>query len=468
MTTWSREQEAIFRWFETCQGSLNVVARAGTGKTTVSVEGLRLAPRRMTKLAAAFDVARKDDLLARVPPGVAVRTLNSLGNGACQVARWGIQVDRDKGYRIARKLLAGARPRDVTALVRAASIAKAALARTESSVSDALDGTDLVLPSWIDRDKFCELTLQAVNLALKEHDVVDFDDQIHHAVHYEYDLPKYDVVLVDEAQDMTPAQVEMTLRCVKPGGSFVAVGDHFQAIGAYRGATGDALSVIRRRQGSAVLSLLTTYRCPKLVVAEANRYVDDLRAAPDAPDGVVRRATFDAFVSEARPGDLVLSRTGAPLFETALVLLARKVPASVRGRGIGDGLRGFIEGLRPAGVDDLRKKVAKWHEKERADAEKRARDTTEIDDRVRVVTILAAGVSTISDLYARMDRLFTEGPDEGRVVLSTVHRAKGSEAGRVFLFWDTFQPDASGDERNIAYVAVTRAREQLVYVEGVS
>ncbi len=61
--------------------------------------------------------------------------------------------------------------------------------------------------------------------------------------------------------------------------------------------------------------------------------------------------------------------------------------------------------------------------------------------------------------------------DEGRVVLSTIHQAKGLEWGAVFLLWvvegklpsarSSGDPDALEEERRLFYVAVTRARDEL-------
>lgn len=52
-----------------------------------------------------------------------------------------------------------------------------------------------------------------------------------------------------------------------------------------------------------------------------------------------------------------------------------------------------------------------------------------------------------------------------RIVCSTIHKAKGLEAGRVFILTDTFRKDATSiEEANIRYVAITRAQRELVWV----
>jgi superfamily I DNA/RNA helicase len=49
------------------------------------------------------------------------------------------------------------------------------------------------------------------------------------------------------------------------------------------------------------------------------------------------------------------------------------------------------------------------------------------------------------------------------ITCSSVHRAKGLEAERVFVLAKTLRTD-NDEERNISYVAITRAKSSLVYV----
>ena len=96
---------------------------------------------------------------------------------------------------------------------------------------------------------------------------------------------------------------------------------------------------------------------------------------------------------------------------------------------------------------------------------------------------LSEGLSGVRELTARIDDLFAEGDVGGpRVVCSTVHRAKGLEAERVYLLVDTFRSAvaysafcgdesaqggyAAVEEENLEYVAVTRAMSELVFVRG--
>ena len=87
-----------------------------------------------------------------------------------------------------------------------------------------------------------------------------------------------------------------------------------------------------------------------------------------------------------------------------------------------------------------------------------------VDDAAR------GGVTTLQGLTARIDGLF--GDAGGRVTLSTVHRAKGKEAENVFILLPHLMPLPNAEtpeereaEDCIRFVAVTRAKEKLVFVE---
>jgi superfamily I DNA/RNA helicase len=77
---------------------------------------------------------------------------------------------------------------------------------------------------------------------------------------------------------------------------------------------------------------------------------------------------------------------------------------------------------------------------------------------------LAETTQSIAELQQKLTTLFSdEGVSEGVVMCSTIHRAKGLEAGRVWVLEDTLK-GGNLEEENLRYVAVTRAKDELVLV----
>lgn len=75
------------------------------------------------------------------------------------------------------------------------------------------------------------------------------------------------------------------------------------------------------------------------------------------------------------------------------------------------------------------------------------------------------------ELEARVMNMFTDTPggEKDFIVCSSVHKSKGLERDRVFVLVETLYPGgrSSIEEQNIEYVAVTRAKQTLVWVNGI-
>jgi superfamily I DNA/RNA helicase len=80
--------------------------------------------------------------------------------------------------------------------------------------------------------------------------------------------------------------------------------------------------------------------------------------------------------------------------------------------------------------------------------------------------------AAVKEVLARISSIFAEDEDptkgEGKncVTLSSTHKFKGLERERACLLWDTYRPGDGDEERNLSYVACTRAKTHLVYVKG--
>ncbi len=89
--------------------------------------------------------------------------------------------------------------------------------------------------------------------------------------------------------------------------------------------------------------------------------------------------------------------------------------------------------------------------------------------------MLAKGLQNVADLTAALDRMFGDTP-EGEapkvLTLCTVHRSKGREWERVYILGrNRFMPSRWArkawqmeQEDNLQYVAVTRAKRELINV----
>lgn len=475
-------------------GNLMIRAVAGAGKTTTIVKCLDLIPVTRKVLFLAFNRKIAMELQTRVPKHVKAQTLNSLGHGAYM--GWmrvngmdpkTLEVDSGKVADHARELC---RFRDVghaigavTRMVRLAKSAGMAPMSTEPcralvrDTDDAwvrlMEHHDVDLPARNEVEMpvgdFLGLCRTVLLRSWETRQVIDYDDQLWLSVLLGARVPSYDWVFCDESQDLSPLQHELMARALGPAGRVVAVGDDRQAIYGFRGAAADSMDVLKARFNMRDLPLHVSYRCPQQVVAAAQEYVPHIQPHASAPQGEVvdeDRLLWDA---DVRVGDMVLCRFTAPLVEARLAYLKRGIPAQILGTDMARSLLGLIETLEPRGLKDLANRLDKWEVKERLKAGENEARAAAVSDRADSLRTFIEAARELPHLETLIREAFTEDPG-ARITLASIHRSKGLENRRVFIINHGDIPKFARQEwqikqeKNLLYVAVTRAQERLEYV----
>jgi hypothetical protein len=203
---------------------------------------------------------------------------------------------------------------------------------------------------------------------------IDFCDQIWLPLVLDLDVYyRYDLVIVDEGQDISLPQFVLAQRLMKPDARLMIVGDLRQSIYGWRGAIGYQVWAEMHAMGATVMPLTYSFRCAQNIVKFANQLVPQLRARNGAPVGDVRACSFEQLLSElpsVASKCFVLSRNNAALFQLALRLWRNRTP--FRFHKMDDmvkGLHALVRRLLPA--DDFRKALEEWHAAERGKAMKR-------------------------------------------------------------------------------------------------
>lgn len=539
MTThrWSTEQTQIFTWFEQGSSHLVVRARAGTGKTTTILEGIHHVPPGDRILLAAFNRHIAKTLKTKLRrPDTEARTLHGSGY-RLTLRHWpGVQIDPERPYERAKRLTQAALDQLFNAPVKAVPPGQVQPPRRykpsdrdqvnyeiERSITELqtkgremlphvlqakdLEGIafkfDLVpdvmarLPTSAETEEErwgAHLILDAAYLAMQLaltrpiDGLIDYADMIYQPCAQGWIQPLYDLVVVDEAQDMNEAQLELAMGLAS--NRICLVGDDKQAIYGFRGADSKALDRLKRELQADELRLTTTYRCARAIVAQAQKYVQPFQAREQAPEGRVSLLRPPQHVEgdEAQGNvdqqlvqtldpfrrDAVLSRTNAPLVSRCLACLRQGKPAYIVGVDVGKQLTKIVIKLTkgtPVPIVDFLIRLSGW-ETDQVDRlltydldpdVLQARKGT-IHDQMLTLRALTEDLEDTEQVRERIQELFGEAAHKARITFSTVHKAKGLEWDRVFLLRWTFNEDAKGEERNICYVAVTRAINELYWV----
>lgn len=506
MPTPSKYQQAVYDFITKGKGNAIVDAKAGSGKTTTIVQAASLIPATKKSVFLAFNKAIAVELGAKLPKHVVAKTLNSLGYGAwLNYRNRRVTLDADKTKKLVRTLqdaletqmqMTGAEAhvekyllaRDhYSALMQLISKAKVA-GLAPAGVLGIKGLVEDVDQTWVDLASHYNIEMPGnvtglialarfiLTQSVKMVETIDFDDQFYMSLIYNVSFTKFDFIFVDEAQDVSDIQRVILKRSLKPGtGRLIAVGDPNQSIYGFRGSNPESLNLIQADFNAITLPLSICYRCDKAIIALAQETVPSIEASPSAAAGEVR----DLGVMDAKfnygvmlQTDMVVCRFNAPLISLAYRLLSKKIACKVKGRDIAQGLILLIDKLKCQSVDRLVVKLNEWlaTETRRALAKNPDANLDGIEDKYNsLVTVISnSPFKTVDALKGEIEGMFADQAN-GVLTLSSIHKAKGLEADRVFILGPTESNRATlaweiQQEKNLTYVAVTRAKHSLFFI----
>jgi DNA helicase II / ATP-dependent DNA helicase PcrA len=477
---WSSLQEAVFIWVVNGVGNAVVRAVAGSGKTTTMVEAFKRIAAGLSKIYLAFNKSIATELGSR---GVNARTFHSLCFGPVTKALGIKTVTADKVRDIIDARMGDDEARMYGPFVnKLVGLGKNAgigclIEDTEQNWADLAAHHDLELDSeYADYSKALRYASEVLQVSNAHTSALDFDDLLYLAVKMGIQLPKFDFVGVDEAQDTNAIQRAIIRKIMKPTSRLMAVGDESQAIYGFRGSDSDSMNLIKSEFDAIDLPLTVSYRCPTSVVEHARQWVSHIEAAPGAPEGRVSSLGDAWKAKDFVPHDLVVCRTTRPLISLAYTLLQARVPVRIMGKEIGQGLKALVKKMNSNGIENLiqRLEVYTAREVEKARAKKQDQKAEAIQDKTDCVLFLIRSLKetkrNVPGLHEVIDQLFSDATNT--VVLATIHKAKGLEADRVYWLNSSKCPAPwakqawqKQQEVNLCYVATTRAKSELVLIE---
>ncbi len=497
--TWTptAEQQAIYDEFATGASNVIIDAYAGTGKTTTVTTGVRFAPERnilFTCFNKKIEVEGNCKLAELGITTAKFQTLHSCGARAVYKFWEGVHVadDRRGESPWARKdgltdaVCSGAVPDEIKKLVgKLHTLGREMVPHA----TQAQELYDIAVRFECEPDQqweafkydtlyVCQKAIEAMELAASKKPadgLIDFSDMIFLPVRNGWLAPTFDMVIVDEYQDLTTAKLEMAQRLCR--GRLFIVGDPNQAIYGFIGADTESASRLGNELNAKTLKLTETFRCGKAIVREAQAFVGDYKANEQNGEGEVLTVDASKLVDMAGAGDFILSRVNAPLVSYAMRLLRAGKRTRIAGRDIGKGLIALIRKLKARSIPDMLSRISAWEKRELTRLQ--ANFSTKMDspayitrkdailDQSAMLADIANSCKSVAEVESKITALFTDDGlgDKGVITCSSVHRSKGLEAGRVFVLADTLR-DFNQEELNIRYVAVTRAINTLVYVRG--
>jgi superfamily I DNA/RNA helicase len=156
--------------------------------------------------------------------------------------------------------------------------------------------------------------------------------------------------------------------------------------------------------------------------------------------------------------------------------LSCNIKSFIKGYDIGIGLIQLVKKTHKTTCNEVlieyQKEIYREVVKMKRKGVKNPKNTEKIDNmnqRLEIIKILSKDLKLSKDLINKISSIFKESGDG--VMLSTIHKAKGTENNRVFILLPKLIPSQYAtqvwqmeQEMNLMYVAITRAKNELIYI----
>lgn len=498
----SEYQNKILDFVEHGAGNGFINACAGASKTTMLENMLYYIPQNKKAIFIAFNKSIVEEMNKRlqshdVNDNIKIATYHSLGYSILRenISNYDLEIDEDKYKNYIKENIC-----NLTSYGEIASLGKERYAYRQNIIHlvdyaryyrqssiKAMENLAKQYGLAIVRDEI-QVARKVLQWGRDNIKTIDFTDMIWlvDELNLTTKMYQYDYILIDEAQDTSIMQQEMTEKCKKRGCRIFAVGDKDQAINVWCGSDYKSIEKFNN-ETSQTFILPITYRCSKNIVEMARKFSDNIIAADNAPEGEVN---YDVSLSMPSGNDMVLCRTTSPLVEYYLKLLQMNKKAYFKGS---DDLIAEYKSLIKENYSKILDKnclscdglfpklyIKLFNEIDNIkilnasnDDEDALKHPTILNlyDNIEALKILSEGILETDELLTKITDIFNDRSTDG-IMLSTIHKAKGLESDSVFILCPSQLPSklAKKDweieaEKHLTYVAYTRARFSLNFLE---
>lgn len=494
----SKYQEKIFDFLQHGVGNVVVEACAGSGKTSTLVKGISLLPKDKRILFCAFNKEIVKELQSKVGKrdNVEIKTIHSLGFNILMRNFRGIDiVPHDTKYRefvmnnisYLSKINTYALGRKkflkfINNICNLIDYSRYNLYETHKDINKLVIRHDIdIIGDEID------VVIQALNWGKGNLERIDYGDMVWlpnvlHLKTFGYD---YDYIFVDEAQDLSAVQRELLMKCQKMGTRYAFFGDENQSIYNFAGADIESFRKLKNIPNTISLPLSISYRCAENIVKFAQNYVSTIEANDDGRKGEV---VHHGKLEDIEDGDMVLCRNNAPLVRLYSDFIKMGKKCFIRGKDIGINLIRFLDSVEEEELNvdltkngvfvqlyqnlfEIRNQEMILSGLDEVTVMNSSKLTNRLD-MIHTLETLSENINTKQELIAKIETIFSDKKKEG-IALSTIHKAKGLEANNVYIACPSLMPSRSAtqdwekeQEHNLMYVAFTRAKNKLVFLDG--
>lgn len=483
----SERQKDILDVWDNSESHILINARAGTGKTSTLLMLLEKAKHRT--LFLAFNKSIQKEIEEKMKEKNLVQgkamTMHSLGLSAIRASGKKFKIENNKVWQILSKVQTDLRLFRIMESKEVFKISYNLIAMDEFSRMNLVDDIETIKENLrvveIDRKLGLSITIEDIWERFLERRSemysekllkIDFLDMIYLPVIWNLKIPVHPYYLfIDEAQDLNLLQHKLIDNFINQGTirRWVSVGDPNQSIYGFAGAYSNSFELFLTKDENVVeLPLDLCYRCPIDIVESANKIYDVMTSAKDYK-GVVGNV-FSA--EDIKEGSMVICRNSTPLIQVYFNLLAQGKSSFINGNEIMNYLIRFLKDYFSDTVFSA--SINMEYKLEDLETEGNKFKIMVFKENYENFKLLAKNMfsdhTPIKEVIEELQSLFQEKEDS--IMLCTIHKSKGLESDVVYILNEDLIPSPFAiteeeliQERNLKYVARTRAKEELYFLK---
>lgn len=486
MQSSQRQIDIYTKWQgEDCNILINSVA--GSGKTTTLLELLRMCEYKT--LFLAFNKSIQEEIQSKIDErglkqGKAM-TIHSLGLSAIKKQYRRYKINNNKNWDLIKKFsdkfkreLNGIpwneRVRLSYCLMDMNDISRMFLTNNFVKIKKQFLAMDKNLPEISNLEDYW-LTFAELRDATYEGDIIeiDFNDMIYLPVIKNLNIPVNPYYLfVDECQDLNLCQHTLIENLINQGDvhKWVAVGDKNQAIYGFSGAYSSSFDIFAQRDNVCEMVLDICYRCSTSIIDSANQ-VYNVMAYHKSHSGTVDVTSNPNNIKE---NSMVVCRNSGPLISLYFQLLALNKNCFIKGEDILNSIIRFIKPYNKltvsAALTEMSYKLEDLSQNNSDEGKMKFYVFKEdFGNFQKIVQHLCGQFETIDNFLNKLKSLFIDKEDA--IMLCTIHKSKGLEADVVYILNENLipskfakNPEQLRQEQNLKYVARTRAKEEMYFL----
>ena len=349
------------------------------------------------------------------------------------------------------------------------------------STSEFIAHTPNEMLNWIERIDNMSLNI------FEEKNIIDFTDMLYITLKKiqvgDWNIPYWLLftnIYYDEFQDASLLHQKLIKYFKRSNGRFILIYDKNQAIYGFAGADCRATDNVDRMFAPIEhFKLPINYRCGSDILKYVNRNFNvGILSRPNANLGNVLRIDESALKNKVQPNDFIIGRKNQQLISTALDLVKSGIRIYLSDKELVGKIIKTIKSTKQKTVKDLlyycNNVLKKYNELK--ESEKLKFNKEDVDLTLILIKHFCNGsdnnllYSTDKFINYIQNMINVENPD-GCVRIMSIHKSKGLESDNVFVLNEgrVFSElgrskDMVQQERNLSYVALTRAKENLYLV----